>query len=69
MLDKQLDEEYVLICRSCLPKIATASQILPYLGHMQQACRKAFAMCYKDEIEALELTPPCVSTTKRQKLS
>ena len=52
MLAKQLPEDYILICRSCLPQIGNVSQVLPYSDLMEPACRKAFAMCYgKDELE------------------
>ena len=50
MLTKQLDDDFILICRSCLPKIGTVSQILPYVSFMEPACRKAFTMCYKAEV-------------------
>ena len=51
MLAKELPEEYLLICRACLPKIGTLDQVLPYTDLMEPACRKAFQTCYKDEIE------------------
>lgn len=64
MLTKQLDDEYILICRACLPKMSSIRQILPYSDLMEPACRKAFAMCYKDELLAQHQ-----QTSKRQKLS
>ena len=45
------EEEYILICRSCLPKIGTVSQIIfPYFDLIHPAFQKAFQMCYKDEL-------------------
>lgn len=71
MLNKQLEEEFILICRGCLPKICSiggVSQILPYVDLMDASYRKAFQMCYKDEIE---LAGACsgITTAKKQKLS
>lgn len=52
MLAKQLADEYMLICRGCLPKLGTLAQYLPYADLMEPACRKAFEMCYgRDEVQ------------------
>ena len=57
-----------MICRSCLPKIGIVSQILPYLDFIEASCRKAFTMCFKDQIE-VSAAQGDANMAKRQKLS
>ena len=64
ILQKSIDEEYILICRACLPKMRL-NQILPYTDFMEKSCKKAFETYYSEGLEA----NPDVCSTKRQKLS
>ena len=64
ILQKSLDEDYVLICRTCLPKMRV-NQILPYTEFMEKSCRKAFETHFSEGIEA----KPEVCSMKRQKVS
>ena len=64
ILSKSIDDEYMLICRACLPKMRP-NQILPYTDYMEKSCRRAFETHYSEGIDA----SPDVCSTKRQKLS